>query len=73
MKKTKSDRPQHRKHVPHVDEGINDDGSPNLKAIDDGYSEIRAALASGKLKLLSAHQIDIGADEDMVVIRRKHL
>lgn len=72
MKKHRKDRAKGREHVPHIHEAMNDDGSMDAAAMEAALPEIIAAIKSGKMKILSGHQVDLGENEDLFILHRRH-
>lgn len=73
MKRDKAHRNPKAKHVPHVDEHKNDDGSVNMQAVEQGFPEVMDALKTGKVKLLDMVQTEPDANgEDWIMFRRRH-
>lgn len=56
------------KHVPHPDEHKNDDGSPNLAAVEAGLPAIVSAIKSGNPQLVDFSMTDPGPNGEYYVI-----
>jgi len=72
VKRSKHDRAHNRKHMPHIEEAMKDDGTMDVPAMEAALPEVVAAVKAGKLKILSGHQIDLPNNEDLLILHRKH-